>query len=106
MQILQFTCHCSCPDSLALPTNRSAEVIHEHVLGGQELGKRTQAILGANLSPNGKVATSIRRSGSARSGAFAERVIDDHVITDQDVESFLCASSRHLHGDHVALSMG
>lgn len=57
-------------------------------------------------SPNCKVATSIGRSGSAWSRAFAERVVDDHVISDQDVEGFLSASSRHLHGDHVALGMG
>ena len=57
-------------------------------------------------SPNGKVANLVRRSGTAWSGAFAERVVDDHVISDQDVESFLGARSRHLHGDHVALGMG
>ena len=57
-------------------------------------------------SPNSKVANLGRRSGSAWSGAFTERVVDDHVITDQDVESFLSARSRHLHGDHVALGMG
>lgn len=50
--------------------------------------------------------TSVRRGGSTWSGAFAERVVDDHIISDQDVESFLSARSRHLHGDHVALSMG
>ena len=57
-------------------------------------------------SPNGKVANLVRRSGTAWNGAFAERVVDDHVISDQDVESFLSARSRHLHGDHVALGMG
>lgn len=57
-------------------------------------------------SPNGKVVNLVRRSGSAWSGAFAERVVDDHVISDQDVESFLSACSRNLHGNHVALSMG
>lgn len=57
-------------------------------------------------SPNGKVANLVRRSGSAWSGAFAKRVVDDHVISDQDVEGFLSAGSRYLHGDHVALGMG
>ena len=57
-------------------------------------------------SPNGKVANLVRRSGSAWSGAFTERVIDYHVIADQDVEGFLSARSRYLHGDHVALGVG
>ena len=57
-------------------------------------------------APNGKVANLVRRSGTAWSGAFAERVVDDHVISDQDVESFLSARRRYLHGDHVALGMG
>jgi hypothetical protein len=52
-----------------------------------------------------KVATSVRRSGRAWSGAFTERVVDDNVIADQDVEGFLSASSRHLHSDHVVSSV-
>lgn len=58
------------------------------------------------VSANGRVATSVRRSGRARSGAFAEGIVDDHIIADQDVECFLSARSRHLHGYHVALGMG
>ncbi|MNT96139.1 hypothetical protein D3C72_2381550 [compost metagenome] len=57
-------------------------------------------------TPSGKVAVSVRCSGCAGRRAFTECVVDDHVIADQDVECFLRASSRHLHGNHVALSMG
>lgn len=81
------------PDSSTKAYVLSMGMLHQHLT---ERGK----------SPSGKVATSIRRSGSAWSGAFAERVVDDHVIADQNVERFLSARSRHLHGDHVALGMG
>lgn len=38
-------------------------------------------------------------------GPFAERVIDDHVISDQHVEGLLGACRSNLHCHHVALSM-
>lgn len=51
-------------------------------------------------------AVSVGCSGGAWRRAFAERVVDNHVIADQDVERFLSASSRHLHSDNITLGVG
>jgi len=42
-----------------------------------------QQLTERGVPPNGKAATSVRRSCSARNGAFAKRAFGDHVITDQ-----------------------
>lgn len=81
------------PDSSTKAYVLSIGVLHQHLTerGG---------------SPSAKVAVSVSGGGCAGRRALTERVVDDHVIADQNVERFLSASGRHLHSDNVALSMG